>query len=144
MPALAAAAATVELEPLELASKPARLPFNVLFTDLDGTCVHYGIPLEEINSDSSGKMLLLPPSTTGPHGVISVRSLQVGGWVLGGCSALVFSWAVAKDASKVCAWHAPAVHPTARHPTGALNLLPAALPSPFPPYSCLPCCVPWE
>jgi hypothetical protein len=79
MPALAAAAATVELEPQELASKPARLPFNVLFTDLDGTCVHYGIPLEEINRDGSGEMLLLPPSTTGPHGVISVRTLQVGG-----------------------------------------------------------------
>lgn len=64
------------LQPL-LAESPPDLSFSVLFTDLDGTCVHYNSPIGLGRDGKQNAILQLPPSKTGAHGVISVRTLQL-------------------------------------------------------------------
>ncbi|KAI8476919.1 MAG: hypothetical protein J3K34DRAFT_381927 [Monoraphidium minutum] len=54
----------------------SRTSFAVLFTDLDGTCVHYQSPIGRGRDGRPVEILQLPPSKTGTHGIISVRTLQ--------------------------------------------------------------------
>lgn len=71
------AATAPQRSPLPAAA-PSKLTFSVLFSDLDGTCVHYNSPLGRGRDGKPAEILQLPPSKTGTHGVISVRTLQVG------------------------------------------------------------------
>lgn len=57
-------AAAPQRRPLP-ASAPSKLTFSVLFTDLDGTCVHYNSPIGVGRDGRPVEILQLPPSKTG-------------------------------------------------------------------------------
>ena len=66
---------------------------RVLFTDLDGTCVHYDVPefatvadqpdatglypAASLDGARTTRLLRLPPSTSGAQGVISLETLRL-------------------------------------------------------------------
>jgi len=57
------------------ASKERSELLNIVFSDVDGTLVHYP---DEVEDDQPGnKIVYLPPSSTGMRGVISSKSLEL-------------------------------------------------------------------
>lgn len=52
-------------------------PFRVVFSDVDGTLVHYGDDTGGDQVDGDAEILQLPPSSTGMRGVISTGTLRL-------------------------------------------------------------------
>jgi hypothetical protein len=50
---------------------------NIIFSDVDGTLVHYPDQVDSLSEDENNRMLFLPPSSTGMKGVISSKTLQL-------------------------------------------------------------------
>lgn len=50
---------------------------NIIFSDVDGTLVHYPHQVDSLSEDENNRMLFLPPSSTGMKGVISSKTLQL-------------------------------------------------------------------
>ena len=52
-------------------------PISLIFSDVDGTLVHYPAGDPTHRSESSNSLIFLPPSSTGMRGVISSRTLRL-------------------------------------------------------------------
>jgi hypothetical protein len=62
--------------PTELISSMSNENPKIIFSDVDGTLVHYPDTAESPSEDGN-RLLLLPPSSTGMKGVISSKTLQL-------------------------------------------------------------------
>lgn len=120
------------------AKSGSHLPMKVLFTDLDGTCVHYDVaefaavdatptpdgcfPATALDGGARAQLLRLPPSTSGAQGVISLETLRLYAALRQlGVKIVVVSGAWVALPSRHCpVWHAPLL----RSPCGPCTKLP--------------------